>query len=73
MIGLSSPGYVAFTLVSRVKAVLLLREWAGLAGYVAFTFVSRVKAALLLFEWAELAGVCSFQFGQYTQGCTSIT
>ena len=57
--------YVAFTLVSRIKAALLLREWAELAvGVVAFTLVSRVKAALLLREWAELAVVCSFQFGQ---------
>ena len=62
---MSSPEYEAFTLVSRVKAALLLHEWAELVvGVVAFTLVNRVKAALLLREWAELAMVCSFQFGQ---------
>ncbi len=65
MSGLSSPGYVAFTVDSIVKAVLLLREWAELVvGVVAFTLVNRAKAALLLREWAELAVVCSFHFGQ---------
>ena len=64
MSGLSSPGYVAFTFVSRVKAALLLFEWAELAGYVAFSLVSTLKAALLLREWVELAGVYSFHFGQ---------
>ena len=34
--GLSSPGYVGFTLVSRVKAALLLREKAVLAGVCSF-------------------------------------
>ena len=56
--------YVVFTLVSRAKAALILREWAELAGFVAFTVFSRVKAALILRKWAELAGVCSFHSGQ---------
>ena len=60
MSGLISPVYVAFILVSIVKAAVILR----LPGYVAFTPVSRVKAALLLREKAELAGVCSFHSGQ---------
>ena len=34
--GLSSPWYVAFTLVNRVKAALILREWAELAGVCSF-------------------------------------
>ena len=34
--GLSSPGYVAFILVSRVKAALILREKAELAGVCSF-------------------------------------
>ena len=36
--GLSSPGYVDFTLVSRVKATLVLRKWAELAGVRSFHF-----------------------------------
>ena len=36
--GLSSPGYVAFTLVSRVKAALILFECAELAGVCSFQF-----------------------------------
>ena len=64
MRGLSSPRYVAFTLVSIVKAVLLLREWLSSPGYVVFTLVSRAKAALILRESAELAGLCSFDSGQ---------
>ena len=30
--GLSLPGYAAFSLVSTLKAALLLREWVELAG-----------------------------------------